>query len=92
MTYHIESSGKRLMLTADTAAHFVLSLQRPDWHFRFDAVKDAAVVTRKSIMGMIAADKIPFVGYHMPAPGVGFLEAMGDGFRYTPAAYQMDLG
>jgi hypothetical protein len=40
---------------------------------------------------MIAADRIPFIGYHMPFPGVGYVEAMGEGFRYVPASYQLML-
>ena len=31
-----------MMLTADTANHFVLSLQRPDWEVRFDMDKAQA--------------------------------------------------
>lgn len=91
LAYHIESEGKRLMLTADTANHFVFSLQRPDWHVRFDADKEKAAAARKQVFGMIAADKIPFIGYHMPAPGIGYVEASGDGFQYTPAAYQLEF-
>lgn len=91
MTYHIESAGKRLMITADTVAHYVLSLQRPDWHFGFDADKPGAVKSRRDIFGMIAADKIPFVGYHMPSPGIGYVSAKGDGFQYEPATYQINL-
>lgn len=89
--FHLESAGKRLMVTADTANHYVMSLQKPDWHVRFDMDKDAAIAARKSVFGMIAADRIPFTGYHMPAPAVGFVEQQGDGFRYVPASYQLDL-
>lgn len=91
MVYQVESDGQRLMVTADTANHYVWSLQRPDWEVRFDADKAAAAATRKSVFGMIAADRIPFIGYHMPFPGVGYVEAMGDGFRYVPASYQLML-
>ncbi|MEO0819953.1 MAG: MBL fold metallo-hydrolase [Pseudomonadota bacterium] len=91
MVYHLESEGKRLLITADTANHYVMSLQKPDWHVRFDMDKDAAVATRKTVFGMIAADKIPFVGYHMPAPAVGYVEPMAGGFRYVPASYQLNL-
>ena len=89
--FHIESAGKRLMVTADTANHYVMSLQRPDWHVRFDMDKDAATAARKSVFGMIAADRIPFTGYHMPSPAVGYVEAIDGGFRYVPASYQLDL-
>lgn len=91
MAYMLESAGKRLAITADTANHFVWSLEYPDWEVRFDADKPAAAATRKSLFGMIAADKIPFIGYHMPAPGVGYVEPKGTGFRYVPASYQLML-
>jgi glyoxylase-like metal-dependent hydrolase (beta-lactamase superfamily II) len=91
MIYMIESDGQRLAITADTANHYVWSLQRPDWEVRFDADKAAAAATRKQVFGMIAADRIPFIGYHMPFPGVGFIEAQGEGFRYVPASYQLLL-
>lgn len=89
--FHIESDGARLMISADTANHYVMSLQRPDWHVRFDMDKEAAAATRKSVFGMIAADRIPFTGYHMPAPAVGYVEAIDGGFRYVPVSYQLDL-
>jgi glyoxylase-like metal-dependent hydrolase (beta-lactamase superfamily II) len=89
--FHLESAGERLMVTGDTANHYVVSLERPDWHVRFDMDKDAAIASRKKVFGMIAADRIPFVGYHMPFPAVGYVEAINDGFRYVPASYQLDL-
>ncbi|MEL6792707.1 MAG: MBL fold metallo-hydrolase [Pseudomonadota bacterium] len=88
MCWHIESEGQRVMLISDTANHFAIALQRPDWHVRFDVDKDAASATRKNILGMIAADGIAFTGYHMPFPALGFLEARGEGFHYVPATYQ----
>lgn len=89
MGWMLESGNARLMLTGDTANHYVWSLGHPDWEVRFDADKAAAAATRRQVFGMIAADRIPFVGYHMPFPGVGFVEAQGDGFRYVPVTYQM---
>ena len=93
MVFHLESEGKRLAITADTANHFVVSLQRPDWHVRFDMDKAAAAKARQDVFGMLAADKIPFAGYHMPFPSVGYVEPLsGGGFRYVPASYQLNLG
>ena len=91
MVYHVESEGQRLMITADTANHYVWSLQKPDWEVRFDADKPAATAVRKRVFGMIAADRIPFIGYHMPFPGIGFVEPRDDGFRFVPASYQLML-
>ncbi|MEM0923128.1 MAG: MBL fold metallo-hydrolase [Pseudomonadota bacterium] len=88
--FNVESEGARLMLIADLCNHYVVSLQRPDWHVRFDMDKEKAVAQRKAILGQIAADKIPFVGYHMPSSAVGFLETKGEGFSFVPASYQLN--
>ena len=88
MAYMLESDGQRLVLTADTANHYVFSLQQPDWEVRFDADKAMGAETRKKVFGMIATDRIPFIGYHMPFPAVGYAEPKDAGFRFVPQSYQ----
>jgi glyoxylase-like metal-dependent hydrolase (beta-lactamase superfamily II) len=73
MAFHIESAGARLVVTADTANHFV------------------AIASRKRIFDLIATERIPFSGYHMPFPAVGYVERTDQGYRYVPAAYQLAL-
>ena len=91
MGYMIESDGETLLLAADFANHFVWSLAYPDWEVSFDMDKAMAAQSRKAVLGMLAADKIPFIGYHMPWPALGYVETRGDGFQYVPASYQMML-
>jgi len=91
MALHLESGGERLLLLADTANHYVMSVERPDWHVRFDMDKEGAVAARRRLLGMAAADRIPVVGYHMPPPAVGYLAESGSGFRWVPASYQLNL-
>lgn len=88
MAYMIESEGQQLALLADTANHYVWSLANPDWEVRFDADKAAAAATRRTLLGMLAADRLPMVGYHMPFPAMGFVEARGEGFHWVPVSYQ----
>jgi glyoxylase-like metal-dependent hydrolase (beta-lactamase superfamily II) len=91
MVFRLESAGAVLMLTADTANHYVFSLHHPEWEVRFDVDKAQAIATRQRILGQIAAEKCPFIGYHMPFPAVGYLEAKGPGYRFVPASYQLSL-
>ena len=91
MTYMIESEGTQLALCADFANHYVWSLAHPDWEVRFDMDKAAAAATRRRVLDMLAADKIAFVGYHMPFPAFGYVETAGDGYRYVPHSYQLTL-
>ncbi|MEL6838661.1 MAG: MBL fold metallo-hydrolase [Pseudomonadota bacterium] len=85
----LESGGKQLFLMADIANHYVWSVGYPDWEVRFDMDKAAAAATRRRVMDMAAADRIPIIGYHMPFPGMGYIETRDDGFRYIPHSYQL---
>ncbi|WP_170573955.1 MBL fold metallo-hydrolase [Ruegeria atlantica] len=87
--YHLESNGQRLVLTADLANHYVWSFAHPEWEVRFDMDKAAATASRRNVLGMLAADRVPMIGYHMPFPAAGFVETRGDGFRFVPVSYQM---
>jgi glyoxylase-like metal-dependent hydrolase (beta-lactamase superfamily II) len=91
MIFMLESEGAKLLLTVDTANHYVWSLGYPDWEVRFDADKAMAAQTRRKVFGMLAEERIPFIGYHMPFPGVGYVETAGDGFRFVAASYQLDV-
>ena len=53
--------------------------------------KDGAAATRKRVFDMIATEKLPFIGYHMPWPSVGYVETMDQGYRYIPHSYQLLL-
>lgn len=89
MAYMLESDGAQLVLGADFANHYVWSLAYPDWEVKFDRDKAMAAQTRRKLLGMMAADKIPFIGYHMPFPAIGYVETRNEGFHYVPASYQM---
>jgi hypothetical protein len=58
---------------------------------RFDMDKDAAVTTRKRILDMLATDKIPVTGYHMPFPAIGYIDKREGGYRWVQASYQLNL-
>ena len=93
MIYRLESNGQGLVLFADTANHYVWSLGYPDWEVKFDMDKAAAAETRRRVLEMLASERLPFVGYHMPFPGMGFVEAGGGdrAYRYVPVSYQFAL-
>jgi glyoxylase-like metal-dependent hydrolase (beta-lactamase superfamily II) len=91
MAYTIESEGKCLLLMSDVSNHYVVSLQRPEWHVFHDDDKGMAVATRKRILDMAATDGLWVHGHHMPFPSVGLVETTKDGYRWVPASYQLNL-
>jgi glyoxylase-like metal-dependent hydrolase (beta-lactamase superfamily II) len=91
LAFLIESEGKSLMITADTFTHFVFGVQRPDWPFDMDDDKPKAVATRRRILEELAADKMLAIGFHMPFPGIGWIDKTADGLRWVPHSYQLNL-
>lgn len=89
--YMIESAGKPFLLWADTTNHYVLSVEKPEWHVGFDVDKDLAVKSRMAILDMAATDRILSTGYHMPFPAVGYVETSGEGYRWVPVSYQLRM-
>ena len=91
MAYMLESDGTQMLLGADFANHYVWSLAHPTWEVKFDMDKAAAAATRKTVLDMLAADKIAFSSYHMPFPAFGYVDTRGDGYHYVPHTYQLML-
>ena len=91
MAYLIESERKRLLNWADTCGHYVVSLQRPDIHLDVDDDKEMAAATRKRILDVVAIDEIFVIGFHMPFPGIGFVEQAHGSYRWVPHGYQLNL-
>ncbi len=87
--YSLESEGQKLLITGDSFNHYAYSVQHPEWHVRFDIDKEMAVTTRGRVLSRLADERIPFIGYHMPYPAIGYIARTGtDAFRYSPATYQ----
>lgn len=88
-TYLLESEGQKLLLTGDSFNHYVWSVQHPEWHVRFDIDKAKGAQTRRRVLVRLANERIPFIGYHMPFPALGFIAPNSAGsWRYVPASYQ----
>ncbi|MCI2394240.1 MBL fold metallo-hydrolase [Aliiroseovarius sediminis] len=92
MAFRLDSDGKSLLIAADFANHYVWSLGYPDWEVKFDMDKSAAAATRRNLLSMLAAEKMPFIGYHMPFPALGYVETQDEGFHYVPHSYQLLIG
>lgn len=83
--FMLSSAGKSLAVIADCAHHSVLMVETPRIEFAYDTDSKQAVETRLKIWDMLATDRIPFIAFHFPWPGVGNLAKQGDGYRYYPS-------
>lgn len=85
----ITSGDAGLLNTVDAIIHPVISTQRTDWHFSFDAIPDMAVETRRTLLNRIATENLLMFGYHFPFPGIGVVAATDEEntWRFTPTSY-----
>jgi glyoxylase-like metal-dependent hydrolase (beta-lactamase superfamily II) len=75
--------GERVLHTGD-AVLTVLGVEHPDWVASFELWPDQVVATRRRLLDMAAADGLVAVLCHTPFPGLGEVEAVGQGFRWAP--------
>lgn len=85
-TSYVVSSGRdSLMFTGDVAHHQIFMLKRPRLEFAYDTDPAQAVRSRLRVLDMLANDRMPFVSYHFPFPGIGHVAKNGDGFVWHPS-------
>jgi glyoxylase-like metal-dependent hydrolase (beta-lactamase superfamily II) len=84
--YLLASQGQTLCFAGDIAHHHILSVERPRLRFAFDTDAEQAVTSRRRTFDMLAAQRMPFLAYHFPWPGIGHVAKQGEGFRYVPAS------
>lgn len=83
--YVIASQGDKLVDTGDIAHSSIISLAKPGWTLAWDSNKSEAVTTRRHELRQLADTHELMFAPHFPFPGVGRIEATGDGFRFQPA-------
>jgi glyoxylase-like metal-dependent hydrolase (beta-lactamase superfamily II) len=89
--YIITSEGKTLVNAGDIAHHSLISVERPDVEFAYDTDGKQAAVSRRRVFDMLASGRMPFIAYHFPWPGVGYLSKQGNGYRYVAETMRMVL-
>ncbi len=83
--YEIASDGERLLDIGDLAHSSIISLARPQWPMGFDNDDAVSRTTRSTTLKQLASDQELVFSPHFPFPGVGHIEAAGDGFAWKPA-------
>ncbi|KAA3449138.1 MBL fold metallo-hydrolase [Mesorhizobium sp. SARCC-RB16n] len=91
LAFLVESGGQQLLIWSDAFLHYVVSIQRPEWHADFDDDKEKATETRKRLLRMAAERRLLVAGHHMPFPGLGYVGQTGGSFRWIPVSYQLNV-
>lgn len=82
--YEIASGNERLLYIGDSAHHFVVSVQRPDWTVQYDEDSPKATAQRRAVLKRAADGNARVYAVHFPFPGIGHVKTQGDGFVWVP--------
>jgi hypothetical protein len=74
-----------------TAGMAWLIVQNPGWQVGGDMDGAKAEQTRRKLYDMVATDRILIAAYHLPFPGLGYIEKAGDGYRFVPAPWNPSI-
>ena len=81
----LENSGSRLMIIGDLLHVGLVQFPVPEISATYDMDAAAAAAIRRQILGYAAQNRIPVAGMHIVYPGLGTVEADGQGYRFVPA-------
>ncbi|HEX2082698.1 MAG TPA: MBL fold metallo-hydrolase [Xanthomonadaceae bacterium] len=82
--YEIGSGDERLLYIGDTAHHFVVSVQRPEWTVQYDENAPLAQTRRRALLQRAADENLRVYAVHFPFPGLGRIHTEGEGFVWVP--------
>jgi glyoxylase-like metal-dependent hydrolase (beta-lactamase superfamily II) len=83
--YEIASGKEHLLDIGDLAHSSIVSLAKPQWDVEFDTEGTMAKATRATTLKQLASDQELIFSPHFPFPGIGHIEAAGDGYAWKPA-------
>ncbi|MEM8796410.1 MAG: MBL fold metallo-hydrolase [Pseudomonadota bacterium] len=83
--FHVSSGNDQTMIIGDAIIVPALFLANIDWQLVFDADKDLATKTRKSLLDRVIADNMTIAGYHFGFPNSGKLTKDGKSYVFNPA-------
>jgi len=81
----VENGGTKLLIAGDFLHIALVQFPAPDISATYDMDQKASAASRRQLMDYAAKNKILLGGMHVVYPGVGTVEADGNGYRFTPA-------
>ena len=86
--FMLSSGDETLLFFGDIVHVGPVQFPRPEVTIGFDVDAEGAAATRARVFDMASADRLRVAGAHVSFPGVGFVEAANEGYRFVPQSWQ----
>jgi glyoxylase-like metal-dependent hydrolase (beta-lactamase superfamily II) len=84
MCFEVALGDERVLIVGDAIGNHHIAFARPDLPSGADQDPDQGAATRQALLAQLADTQMPFVGFHLPFPGVGRAERAAEGYRFVP--------
>lgn len=85
VSFMVHGGDDTLLISGDALSNTV-SFARPDWHWGTDQDPELGAQTRRKLLDRLANEKTRLIGFHLPHPGNGMVEAKDGAYRFIPIA------
>jgi glyoxylase-like metal-dependent hydrolase (beta-lactamase superfamily II) len=82
--FMLESGSARLIIAGDFLHVGLVQFPNPDISATFDMDQGAAAASRRQILDYAVRNNVPIGGMHVVYPGIGRVQAEGNGFTFVP--------
>jgi glyoxylase-like metal-dependent hydrolase (beta-lactamase superfamily II) len=85
ISVELATGQETMVVLGDALTHATISFAYPEWMPAADHHDPArAVAIRKSLLDKLATDRQQVIGFHLPFPGIGFVERTASAYRFVP--------
>ncbi|MCY3799562.1 MAG: MBL fold metallo-hydrolase [Chloroflexi bacterium] len=78
------ASGERRLICAADTMDLPIHIERTDWHPDWDEQPETGMRSRRMLLRRALDENALIHAFHFPFPGVGYVRADGDGWRFEP--------
>jgi glyoxylase-like metal-dependent hydrolase (beta-lactamase superfamily II) len=79
----VHNGSESVMVVGDVITNAAYSFSNPEWEMGTDSDPAQGVKARKALLDRLATDKTHMIGYHLPHPGLGYVEKKNGAYTYT---------
>lgn len=91
IVYAVEDRGDRLLVIGDLIHVGAVQFAKPNVTISFDSDRAQAAEVRRSLFAEAARSGVLLGGAHLAFPGLGRVQANGDGFDWVPVNYSTEF-
>ncbi|MFK8083648.1 MAG: MBL fold metallo-hydrolase [Granulosicoccus sp.] len=82
-SFMLHSGSESVLVVGDALTNVAISFERPRWPSGNDQDPIAGVETRLALLDRLVNDKTMLLGFHLPAPGIGYVERADGAYRFV---------